>query len=109
MVYQARLGTRQSDLSPLDHGGTAPSGTWACVQTSLIYHNNHSPAFLPFENYSTQRKLAPQCVISVLVEYDVKLVIFIFHSIQGHNIRIKSEAEKQIWKSGMGTQMVSQL
>jgi hypothetical protein len=38
MVYQARLGTRQSDLSPLDRGGTAPSGTWACVQTSLIHH-----------------------------------------------------------------------
>jgi hypothetical protein len=37
-VYQARLGTRQSDLSPLDRGGTAPSGTWACVQTSLIHH-----------------------------------------------------------------------
>jgi hypothetical protein len=31
MVYQARLGTRQSDLSPLDRGGTAPSGTWACT------------------------------------------------------------------------------
>jgi hypothetical protein len=38
MVYQARLGTRQSDLSPLDRGGTAPSGTWACAQTSLIQH-----------------------------------------------------------------------
>jgi hypothetical protein len=29
---------RQVDSSPLDRGGTAPSGTWPCAQTSLIHH-----------------------------------------------------------------------
>jgi hypothetical protein len=27
-------------FEPLDRGGTAPSGTWACAQTSLIHHTN---------------------------------------------------------------------
>jgi hypothetical protein len=35
MVYQARLGTHQSDLSPLDRGGTAPSGTWGMCPDQL--------------------------------------------------------------------------